>query len=383
MILREKVFQEILKSSAPICALLGPRQCGKSTLAKEFQKKYKPKARYFDLEDPDDEAAFSNPKLLLDHLSGWVIIDEVQRAPQLFSYLRHLVDKNRKIRLLLLGSASPSLIQKSSETLAGRIHYIEMMPFSFGEVGEEKKLFLRGGFPRAFLAKNNSQANLWLKNYVKTYLEQDIANLGFSLNPQLLRKFWIMLADYGGQIFNASELSRNLGVNYKTVQSYVNLLENTFMLRVLRPWFENISKRQVKSPKIIFRDTGLMNFLLDISSLDELSVSRKVGAIWENFAIEQVIRKFGAEPQECYFWSSQSGAEIDLLIVRGKKKFAFEIKYSSKPKIEKSMLMAMESLQLKNLIVIVPGDANYKLSKQIEVFGIGKLIAQKHLKNLF
>lgn len=383
MIFRDIFLQEVLKSPAPILALLGPRQCGKSTLAKEFQKKYQPKARYFDLEDPDDEAAFAHPKLLLDHLSGWVIIDEVQRAPQLFSYLRHLVDKNLKIKLLLLGSASPSLIQKSSETLAGRIHYIEMTPFTLSEVGEEKKLLLRGGFPRAFLAKNNSQANIWLKNYVKTYLEQDIANLGFSLNPQILRKFWVMLADYGGQIFNASELSRNLGMSYKTVQSYVNLLENTFMLRVLQPWFENISKRQVKSPKIIFRDTGLMNFLLDISSLDELSVSRKIGAIWENFAIEQTIQKFGAEPQECYFWSTQLSAEIDLLIVRGKKKFAFEIKYSSKPKVEKSMLAAIESLKLKKLIVIVPGNANYMLSKQIEVFGISKLISQKNLKNLF
>ncbi|MBM3580284.1 MAG: ATP-binding protein [Alphaproteobacteria bacterium] len=383
MISRKEVFQNILKSRTPIVALLGPGQCGKSTIAAEFRKKYQPKAKYFDLDDPDDEAAFANPKLLLDHLSGWVIIDEVQRAPNLFPYLRRLVDKNKKIRLLLLGNAVPELIQKSAESLVGRIHYIEITPFTLGEIAETKKLLLRGGYPNSFLSRKDTDANSWLKSYIKTYLERDIANLGFSLRPQLLRRFLVILADYSGQIFNASELARNLGVSYKTVQSYVGLFEGCFMVRALQPWLENISKRQVKSPKIYFRDSGLLNCLLDISSHDELLVSRKISAIWEGFVIEQVIKKLNANPQECYFWSSQTGAEIDLLIMRGKKKFAFEVKYVSKPQITKSMLSSLESLRLKKLIVIVPGKASHKLSKQIEVCGIENLIKKKDLKKLF
>lgn len=358
----------------PICGILGPRQCGKTTLAKMFVNKIEiNNLHYFDLEDPDHLNALQNPKLALESLTGIIIIDEIQRQPELFTYLRVFVDNNPEIKILILGSASPLLIKQSSETLAGRIGYLELMPFSLEEVNNEQQLHLRGGYPRAYLAETNEDSAVWRKNYIKTFLEQDIPNLGFRLNPTMLRRFWSMLCDYHGNIFNASELGRSLDTDNKSIKRYLDLLSGTFMIRQLQPWFVNISKRQVKSYKIYFRDSGIFHTLVGIDTKDELLKSSKLGASWEGFALEEIIRLHQAEPQDCFFWSLQSGAEVDLLIVKGTKKLAFEIKFTSRPSINKSMLTAIKELDLDYLTLVIPGDANYKLSDTVHVKGLNYL----------
>lgn len=353
--------------------MLGPRQCGKTTIAKHY-KKLKQGSYLFDLEDPDDLQAFSNPKLVLESVDGLVIIDEVQRVPELFPYLRALVDRKPKLKILILGSAAPQMIRQFSETLAGRISYIEMTPFSSGEVDNIDSLWLRGGFPKSYLARNDNESFRWRHSFVRTFLEKDIASFGFNLNPQRLRRFWMMLCDYHGNVFNASELGRSLDLDKKTVKHYLDILSGTFMMRQLQPWFTNISKRQVKSYKTYFRDSGLFHSLINLESREALVTSSKVGSSWEGFALEEVIRFHRAEPEDCFFWATQSGAELDLLIVQSSHITAFEFKYTSNPKITKSMLSAMESLGLTQLTVIIPGNAEYALSESIVVRGLQRYI---------
>jgi len=356
-------------SITPICAILGPRQCGKTTLAKQY-KKLVPIAQMFDLEDPDDLQAFANPKLVLENLQGLIIIDEIQRIPDLFPYLRTLVDRRPMLKLLILGSAGPQIIRQFSETLAGRITHIEMTPFSNLEVYNIDTLWLRGGFPKSYLANTDNESFRWRHAFIRTFLEKDIASLGFNLNPQRLRRFWMMLCDYHANIFNASELGRSLDIDKKTVIHYLDILSGTFMIRQLQPWFVNITKRQVKSYKIYFRDSGLFHSLININHHTALTTSSKAGNSWEGFAIEEIIRFHKAEPEDCFFWATQSGAEIDLLIVQHSRKLAFEFKYTSSPKITKSMLSAIENLDLYSIIVIVPGTADYPLSDSILVKGL-------------
>jgi len=359
-----------------VCALLGPRQCGKTTLSKEFATLYHiPKINIFDLENPLDIERLSEPMLALSNLQGFVIIDEIQYKPNLFPVLRVLAD-TKDIKFLVLGSASRDLIKQGSETLAGRIGYIEMTPFELSETLEANKLWLRGGFPLSYLAESDELSTLWRQNYVKTFLERDIPNLGFSIPPAQLRKFWIMICHYHGGIFNASELGKSLGVSYHTAKSYLEILEGTFMIRVLQPWYENLKKRQVKTPKIYFRDSGIYHTLLGLNNNDSLSHSPKIGASWEGFALEQIIRLYEVESENCYFWSSHSTAEIDLLIFKNNKRIGFEFKYTDTPKITPSMKLSFEYLNLDEIKVIFPGNIKFKLSNEIEAVGLESIITK-------
>jgi uncharacterized protein len=369
----------------PICALLGPRQVGKTTLARLYVEKYTPEeVIFFDLEDPIDLGQLDNPMTALSKLSQQlIVIDEIQRRPELFPVLRVLVDrKERQQKFLILGSASRDLIQQSSETLAGRIGYIELAPFSLLEVKEGDRLWLRGGFPEAYLAATNQASVIWRQNYIKTFLERDIPMLGFSIPAQTMRRFWMMLANYHGQTLNASELARSLAISDHSVRKYIDILVGTFMVRALEPWFENISKRQVKAPKIYFRDSGVLNTLIGIDSKDQLRVYSKLGALWEGFALEEIIRTLNAEPEECYFWATHADAELDLLIMKHGKRLGFEFKYADAPKPTKSMRIVLEDLKLDHLFVIYPGDKIFSLEKNIDLYGLETIATGEFLKNI-
>ncbi|MBP9725860.1 MAG: ATP-binding protein [Gammaproteobacteria bacterium] len=346
----------------PISALLGPRQCGKTTLAKMYASE-KEQVHFFDLEDPTDLYRLQTPKLALANLTGLVVIDEIQKIPDLFSYLRVLVDNNPNVQLLILGSASRDLIRQSSETLAGRIGYIELTPFSLQEVFDQEKLLLYGGFPRAYLADSWESSVQWLKSYISTFLERDIPNLGIQIPPEMLRRFWLMLAHYHGGIFNASEIARSLQISGPSTRRYLDILTGTFMVRQLSPWFANIKKRQVKQPKIYFKDSGIYHALVGVTTKEALNTYAKLGSSWEGFALEEIIRVHRAVPEECYFWATHSGAELDLLIVQEGKKHGFEFKYSDVPRLKASMMTAFEDLNLDSLTVIYPGDKNFQLSE--------------------
>ena len=354
---------------APICALLGPRQCGKTTLSKHYVEKLKEPVHFFDLEDHLDIAKLENPKLTLEPLQGLIVIDEIQRRPELFPMLRVLVDKSDK-KFLILGSVSQELIRQSSETLAGRINYIEMTTFNLAEVRDLNALWVRGGFPRSYLAKNDTVSNSWRKTYIKTFLEKDIRGFGFDIPPQTMRRFWMMLAHYHGQIFNASEIGQSIGVTYNTSIRYLDILSGTFMMRPLAPWYENIGKRQVKSPKVYFRDSGLFHTLLNIESKTQLMSHPKLGCSWEGLALEEVIRYLKVENEDCYFWATQSGAELDLLITKDGTKKGFEFKFTDSPKMTKSMHIALNDLQLDDLTVIIPGRASFKMYEKVQVLGL-------------
>lgn len=358
----------------PVVALLGPRQCGKTTLAKNYvqlKNKKLPKENCFDLEDPTDLARLTYPKMMLESLKGLIVIDEIQRRPELFPTLRVLVDINPKTqRYLILGSASRDLIQQSSETLAGRIGYLELTPFSFTETKNSQKLWIRGGFPRSYLAKDDEKSKIWREDYIQTFLERDIPNLGIQIPPNQLRRFWMMLAHYHGNLFNASEIGRSLGLNHKTIKNYLDILTGTFMIRELQPWFENISKRQVKTSKIYFRDSGIFHTLLGITRSSELLTSPKIGASWEGYALEEIIRFHQARIEECYFWSTHGEAEIDLFIIKDGKRLGFEFKFTDAPKMTKSMAIAQADLKLDKLIVIYPGKHCFPIGKNIEAIGL-------------
>jgi len=374
--LKRKYYLDLIDHSFlinPICALLGPRQCGKTTLSKQYSENNKLQTHFFDLEDPTDLSKLDNPKLALESLEGLIVIDEIQRKEDLFPYLRVLVDKYPEKRILVLGSASQDLIRQSSETLAGRISYIEMTPFAIHEVNDTYKLWNRGGFPKSHLATSERISSEWRKSYIRTFLERDIRAFGFDIPPQTMRRFWSMLAHYHGQIFNASEIGRSINVSYKTSDRYLDILTGTFMIRRLSPWFENLSKRQVKSPKIYFRDSGLLHTILGIENHHDLLKHPKLGASWEGMALEEVIKNLDVESDDCYFWATQGGAELDLLVLKNSKKLGFEIKYTDNPKITKSMRIAIDDLKLDNLTIIIPGKENFKLEDNIEVRGIENL----------
>ncbi|MGE3954825.1 MAG: ATP-binding protein [Parachlamydiales bacterium] len=364
---------EIQLKVHPVCGLLGPRQVGKTTLAQMFieanghQKVYR-----FDLENPLDLAKLDNPMLALSKLKDClIVIDEIQLRPNLFPVLRVLVDeKGAGRRFLIVGSASRDLIRQSSETLAGRIGYIELMPFSLSESDHLPLLWLRGGFPRSFLAQSDEESFLWRQALVQTFLERDIPSLGFRIPPAQLRRFWLMLAHYHGQLFNASELARSLQISAPTVRHYLDILAGTFMVRVLTPWYENLGKRQIKSPKIYFRDSGLLHTLVGVHNERELDTHPKLGAFWEGFALEEVIREKGAAIEECYFWATQSGAALDLLLLQGGKRIGYEFKYSDQPKLTASMKTAMADLKLEHLYVVSPGDHHFPLAEGVTACGL-------------
>lgn len=356
-----------------VVAILGPRQCGKTTLSRNYIeiKKLENKVHFFDLEDPADLSVLENPKTALEPLDGIIIIDEIQRIPNLFPVIRVLVDQpHSKRKFLILGSASRDLIRQSSETLAGRIAYIELAPFSLNEVDDQEKLWLRGGFPNSYLASSIDDSVYWRKAYVSTFLERDIPNLGIRIPPQTLRRFWTMLAHYHGQTFNASEIGKSLGVSDTTSRHYLDILTGSFMVRQLLPWTVNIKKRQVKTPKIYFRDSGIFHTLSGITDRKSLLHHPKLGASWEGFALEEVIRFYQAEPEECYFWGVHNQAELDLLVVKNGYMKGFEFKYGDSPRITQSMEIALETLKLDSLQIIYPGKKDYLLGDKIRVNGL-------------
>lgn len=350
-----------------IVALLGPRQCGKTTLAKAYSKLIPDFSRknYFDLENPLDLARLKEPYQSLKDLTGLIIIDEVQRSPDLFPVLRVLHDEFDDKQFLILGSASKDLIKQSSESLTGRIHYEEITPFSFFEVNEWKQLWFYGGFPRAYLASSLKTSIEWRENYITTLLEQDIPNLGFRIPAQHLRRFWMMLAHCHGQLFNAHEMANSMDLSAQSMRRYLDLLQDMLMVRVLQPWHENIGKRQVKSPKAYIRDSGIFHTLLYISTEDEFSISPKRGSSFEGFVIEEIIRTLKVKSSECFFWRTHAGAELDLLILSKGKKIGFEIKLTDKPSITKSMHIAKDDLKLDHLYLIYPGDITWSLADNI------------------
>ena len=352
----------------PICALLGPRQCGKTTLARHF-KEHVNISHHFDLEDPTDQSRLATPKLALENLSGFIIIDEIQRNPDLFQYLRVLVDTNKNVKLLVLGSASRDLIHQSSETLAGRIQYIPMTPLQLGEGNVSSKLWLRGGFPLSYLAQSDRKSFVWRKAYISTFLERDMATLGFNLSPQMMRKLWIMVAHYHANLINYSELSRSLCVCDKTIKRYIDILDTSFMVRQLQPWHTNIGKRQIKRPKIYIRDSGLLHTLLGLHGSD-VYTHPKVGASWEGFALETIIYTIGAEDEDCYFWRTQAGAELDLFVMKDGKRYGYEFKYTDRPSISKSMHAALHDLELDSLTVVIPGQSFFSMHQRIVVKGL-------------
>ncbi len=352
-----------------VCGLLGPRQVGKTTLAKQYAQQYD-NVHFIDLENPVDLARLQNPMMNLSELeSDLIIIDEIQRVPELFPILRVLVDE-RPRKFLILGSASRDLLQQSSETLAGRIGYIELTTFAVSEVHEQKKLWLRGGFPRSFQAKSNEESYAWRQAYISTFMERDIPNLGFNIPPKQMRRLWMMLAHNHGNMLNYSDIGGSLGITHHTVRNYTEILAGTFMVRILEPWFENISKRQVKTPKIYIRDSGLLHTLLGIQNMEDLQVYPRLGASWEGFALEEIIKIIHAQPEVCFFWAVQSSAELDLLIIKNGKRIGFEFKYADAPTITKSMITALNDLNLDHLYVIYPQKISYSLTDKISVQGL-------------
>jgi predicted AAA+ superfamily ATPase len=350
-------------------ALVGPRQCGKTTLAREFVDFDSP--NYFDLEDEADVARLENAAFALGSLSGLVVIDEVQRRPDLFPTLRVLIDRpNNQTQFLILGSASPELLRQSSETLAGRIATIELAGFSLGETGAAslRSLWLRGGFPRSFLAASEEASVFWRKNFSRDFLERDLGLLGLEIAPTAIGRLWKMLSHYHGQNLNNAELSRSLGITAPTAKRYVDILTGAFMVRQLQPWFENIKKRQVKSPKVYFRDSGILHYQLGIANEAELLAHPKLGASWEGFVIEQALQYF--QPEDQYFWSTQSDAELDLLMFINGKRVGMECKFTDKPQVTASMRSAMQWLSLEHLYIAYTGTKRYMLDETIEVLPV-------------
>ncbi|MES9881374.1 MAG: ATP-binding protein [Sedimenticola sp.] len=357
---------ETAVSRSPVTALLGPRQCGKTTLARIFGEQRD--VHYFDLESIADQRRLQNPEMMLSTLRGLIVLDEIQLQPELFSVLRVLVDQRGfEGRFLVLGSASPHIIRNVSETLAGRVEFIELSGFDLREIGSEhsESLWVRGGFPRSWLAASEEDSLAWREGFIRTFLERDIPALGIHIAPTAMRRFWTMLAHYHGQTWNASELARSMGVSDKTVRSYLDILTATFMVRQLQPWHENLRKRQVKAPKIYFRDSGILHALLNIPDYHVLTGHPRLGASWEGFALEQVAQAL--HPDETYFWSTHGGAEVDLLIFDQGKRIGVEFKFSEAPKITRSMHTAVEDLSLDQLWVVYPGKEAYPVTKEITV----------------
>jgi len=369
----------------PIAGILGPRQVGKSTLARlysESQKREGQQVTYFDLERDEDIALFRNPAEVLSHLKGLVVIDEVQRLPDLFRRLRVLVDEQeRRVKYLILGNASPELLRQSSETLAGRIDYIELSPFGVEETGmrDYRRLWHRGGYPLSYLASDAERSADWRRAYVRSFLERDLPALGLRVAPETLRRFWLMIAHYHGQIFHASDLAKSMGIDGHTVRHYLDILTGTFMIRRLSPWHENIGKRQVKSPKIYFRDSGLYHTLLGLGSEEALLHHPKLGASWEGFAVEEIIRRERAGTDEVYFWGTHNEAELDLLIVKNDKRIGYEVKYTAEPRITKAMRIAQQDLQLDALYLVYPGKRRARLDAGINSVGFETLARSKDL----
>jgi len=349
-----------------VVLLTGPRQAGKTTLARTLASPAAPE--YFDLENPVDLARLDQPMTALAGLRGTVVIDEVQRRPDLFPVLRVLADRRPvRARFLLLGSASGDLLRQSSESLAGRLEIVDIGGFTLDEIGHRaaERLWRRGGFPRAFLARTETDAGAWREHFMRTFLERDLPQLAGPLTPATMRRFWTMVAHYHGQIWNHAEPARSLGVSQPTIRRYLDLLTDAFMVRQLRPWHANLAKRQVRSPKVYVRDSGMLHHLLGIRAQGDLLRHPKLGASWEGFVVEMLLRQL--QPDEAYFWATHQGAELDLLCLHQGRRHGFEIKRADAPGITPSIRIALSDLRLDTLTVIYPGATRYRLSDRVVV----------------
>jgi len=363
---------EIALSRSRITLLLGPRQCGKTTLARQFVPSDSP--NYFDLEDPVSLVRLEEPLTTIAPLSGIVVIDEVQRRPELFPVLRVLADRQPlTARFLILGSAAPDLLRQSSESLAGRMEIVIMSGFSLAETGIEYQIkhWLRGGFPCSYLAASESDCFAWLKNFTLTLVERDIPQLGIGVPAAMLIRFWTMLAHCHGQIWNAALPARSLGVSEPTVRRYLDLLEGVFMVRQLQPWHANLKKRQVKSPKVYFRDTGVLHHLLGIRTEKELLNHPACGASWEGYVIEETIKTL--YPDEVYFWATHNGAELDLLLLKDGRRIGIECKRSDAPRVTPSIRTSLADLELERIVVVYPGTRQYSLAEDVKVLPLSEL----------
>jgi predicted AAA+ superfamily ATPase len=356
-----------------IVALVGPRQCGKTTLARQFVAP--DSLNYFDLEDPVSLARLGEPETVLRPLRKLVVIDEVQRRLELFPLLRVLADrKPLPARFLILGSASPELLRQSSETLAGRVETVPLEGFRLSDLGvtAQARHWIRGGFPLAYTARTEADSLTWRRQFLQTFLERDMPQLGITIPAVSMRRFWTMIAHYHGQVWNAAELGRAMGVGEATVRRYLDLMTGVFMVRQLPPWFENLGKRQVKSPKVYVRDSGLLHALLGITNRRDLEQHPKVGASWEGYAVEEVIKSF--RPDEAYFWATHNGAELDLLLFKNGRRIGVECKRADAPGLTPSMRIALTDLKLDRLYVLYPGEQSYSLAKNVEVVPLAKFV---------
>jgi len=360
--------------ASPAVALLGPRQCGKTTLARRLAADRS--SHYFDLEHPADLARLDEPFTALARLKGLIVIDEVQRRPDLFPTLRVLLDrKPLPARILVLGSASPDLLRQASESLAGRIAFVEMGGFTLDEVGAARldRLWDRGGFPRSFLARSQRDSVAWRRDFVQTFLERDLPQLGVRVPSLTMRRFWTMLAHYSGGLWNSSEVGRSLGEAHTTIRRHLDTLAGALVVRILQPWHANLGKRQVKAPKVYVRDTGLLHQLLGIESHEQLAAHPKLGASWEGFVIEQLLA--ATRSTDAYFWRTATGAELDLLLIHKGRRVGVEVKYSDAPRFGSSMATAMKDLELDRLLVVYPGEQTYDLGAGIQAMPLPAAVA--------
>jgi len=376
MVKRLALLSQILHAlrRSRVVALIGPRQSGKTTLARQIVPPDSP--RYFDLEEPTSLARLAEPMTALAPLRGVIVIDEVQRRQDLFPMLRVLADRRPlSARFLILGSASPELLRQSSESLAGRLETITLPGFTLAEVGTRalNRHWLRGGFPRSFLARTHEDSLRWRNEFIQTFLERDLPQLGVSIPAQTLRRFWAMVAHYHGNIWNAAEPARSLGVSEPTVRRYLDLLTGVFLVRQLPPWHENLGKRQVKAPKVYVHDSGLLHALLGVRTDAELLHHPKCGASWEGYAIEEALNL--VQPDDAYFWATHQGAELDLLLLKNGRRFGMEIKRTDAPTLTPSMRIALDDLRLEHLIVLYPGMRRYPLSTRVTAVPLAEFAA--------
>jgi len=375
MIARSRLAETVRQAMARsrVAALLGPRQCGKTTLASQLMAP--DSANYFDLEDPASLARLDEPMTALAGLKDLVVIDEIQRRPDLFPVLRVLVDRvPSPARFLVLGSASPALLRQSSESLAGRIAYIHMSGFSLEEVGVAAQAlhWLRGGFPLSYLAEDDALSSLWRGDFIRTFLERDLGQMGLSVPSTMLLRFWTMVAHYHGQIWNNAEIAGSMGIGQKPVRRYLDALTDLYMIRQLQPWHANLKKRQVRSPKIFFRDTGLLHYLLGLRTEKELLTHPKCGASWEGYVIEETIK--AVEPEEAFFWATHQGAEIDLVLIKDGHMLGVECKRVDAPRLTPSMRIARDDLRLERIAVVYPGTKRFPLAEQVEAVPLEALV---------
>lgn len=363
----------------PVVGLIGARQVGKSTLAREIVQTWPEQTHYFDLESSIDLARLADSMFALSPLRGLVVLDEVHRMPDLFTTLRVLADRNpNTAKFLILGSASPALLKQSGESLAGRIAYYDLPGLNLSEVGIENidELWLRGGFPRSFVAAKDSKSFRWRRNFIRTFLERDLPQFGISIPALTIERFWMMVAHYHAQIWNGAEIGRAFGMSHTSARRYLELLQSTFMLRCLQPWFANVSKRQIKAPKVYVRDTGILHGLLGIKNLEELNGHPKVGASWEGYIVENLIQVLDVEERDCFFWGTHTGAEIDMIVNSGGRLRGFEIKRTASPRITGSIRSALEDLKLDRVDIIYPGCENFALSERVNAISASTILSE-------